>query len=111
MAGASRASNEGTRFDTEATSATPQNAPTSDQHAIRILPNGLTGLSRYPSMWATGLGTRCHLGAGTNGFMKRSMSKCQVDGLDRVDLGAIAALGTAYSVCRSYRYSTRLRSV
>src|SRR3954468_5641183 len=46
MAGAPRASNEGTRFETDATNATPQNAPTSDQKAIRIFPTGLGDSSR-----------------------------------------------------------------
>lgn len=47
---ASRASKEGTRFETDATKATPQNAPTNDHNATRILPIGLGGLSRYPSI-------------------------------------------------------------
>lgn len=81
---ASRASKEGTRFETDATKATPQNAPSNDHKATTMLPIGLGGLSRYPSIWATGLGTSCHLGAGTNGFKYRSISKFQVVGWDSV---------------------------
>ena len=81
---ASCALKEGTRFETDATKATPQNVPIADHKATTILPIGLGGLSRYPSIYATGLGMRCHRGAGTNGFRYRSISKFQVVGRDSV---------------------------
>jgi hypothetical protein len=50
IAVASRASKEGTRFVTDAIKATPQNAPSNDHKATTMLPIGLGGLSRYPSI-------------------------------------------------------------
>lgn len=48
MAGASRASKEGTCLETDAIRATPQKAPISPQNAVMTLPSGFTGLSRCP---------------------------------------------------------------
>ena len=77
-AGAFRTSNDGMRADTSATRATPQNAPTNDQKAITTLPNGRGALSRYPRKCEIGRGSRCNLGAGTQGLINRSMSTCQL---------------------------------
>lgn len=83
-AGASRSSNDGTRADTSATRATPQNAPTRDQKASTTFPSGRRALSRYPRNQDTGRGSRCSRGAGSQGLMKRSMSTCHVLTSDRV---------------------------
>lgn len=100
MAGASRASKEGTRFDTDATNATPQKAPTTAQHAMRTFPIGFDGLSLCPSIWAMGLGMRCHRGAGTIGSRYRSTLICQVEGRESaIAPGCVLPLALVLCAC------------